>query len=125
MINRKIYYYHRILWIFLKGEITEGLELDHIDHNKLNNSIENLRLVLHKENSKNKSFHIDNTCGITGVNKHQNKWQARICVNGEEIYLGIFDNKADAYVRYKSACKKYGFHKNHGKIITLNEKVSV
>lgn len=42
---------HRLVWMTLKGEIPQGLEINHIDENKENNSIENLELVTHKENN--------------------------------------------------------------------------
>jgi hypothetical protein len=119
IFNYKNYLYHRILWIFLNGEIPEGMELDHINHDKLDNRIENLRLVSHAENNRNASIHKNSTSGVPGVSwhKHIKKWYARIHINKKRIHLGYFNNKADAYVVYKAACRKYGYHANHGKII--------
>lgn len=53
-LNGKQYYLHRLLWETFVGEIPDGYEIDHIDTNPRNNSLENLRLVTHKENCNNK-----------------------------------------------------------------------
>lgn len=45
-------YIHRLVWETFKGEIPKHLEINHIDHNKLNNSLSNLELVSHSENLK-------------------------------------------------------------------------
>ena len=46
---------HRQVWIYHNGEIPSGLLIDHIDRNKDNNQIENLRLATQSENNKNVS----------------------------------------------------------------------
>ena len=72
--------------------------IDHIDNNKSNNNVNNLRWVTLQENSSNRSLNINNTSGTKGVNfiQKQNKWKARIMYNGEYLYLGSFDKKEDA-----------------------------
>lgn len=45
-------YVHRLVWETFMGDIPEGLEINHIDHNKLNNSLSNLELVSHSDNLK-------------------------------------------------------------------------
>ncbi|HAS2179698.1 TPA: HNH endonuclease [Salmonella enterica subsp. enterica] len=52
-MRKKVYLVHRVIWEIHNGKIPDGMEVDHIDHNKLNNNIENLRLVSKKENHKN------------------------------------------------------------------------
>lgn len=52
----KGYRTHRIVWTILKGEISEGMHVDHIDRNKSNNRIENLRLVSNTVNKRKAAY---------------------------------------------------------------------
>ena len=73
---------HRIIWKLLhKEDIPIGYVIDHIDGNKLNNKITNLRLVTKSENARNASFYKNNTTGVVGVyldkkNKDSFYWKA-------------------------------------------------
>lgn len=113
----KRYQAHRIIWEMHYGPIPEGMEIDHIWHNKLDNRIENLRLVTPIENSRNKSKNKNNISGVTGVswNKRDNKWNVYIGVNGKNKYLGSFSDFNQAVDIRKQAELKYQFHENHGK----------
>jgi hypothetical protein len=44
---------HRVIWVYFNGDIPEGMQIDHIDGNKLNNSLSNLRCVTRYENVHN------------------------------------------------------------------------
>lgn len=90
-------------------------EIDHIDHNKQNNRIKNLREVTAAVNSKNKPMKKNSTIHVFGVSKFRNKFRARITVSQKEIHLGVFDNIENAISVRKQAEIKYGFHENHGK----------
>lgn len=48
-----VLYRHRVIWHYFNGEIPIGLQIDHIDGNRKNNRLDNLRLVTHKENMNN------------------------------------------------------------------------
>ncbi len=63
------YQVHRIIWRIHKGEIPKGLEIDHINQNKYDNRIENLRLVTHQENAQNMPQQGRNSSGSTGVKR--------------------------------------------------------
>ena len=63
---------------------------DHINRNKLDNRRENLRICTQQENIWNQGVQKNNTSGYTGVYKRNNKWCARINVNGKQINLGTF-----------------------------------
>lgn len=112
-----IYKVHNLIWILHYEFIPQGFEPDHIDHNGLNNLINNLRLVKHIENQHNISKSKSNTSGITGVyySIPDKKWRARIGVKSKYISLGSFKNLSDAARARKKAELKYGFHKNHGR----------
>lgn len=69
----------------------ENMVIDHINHNKLDNRRENLKICTQKENVRNQVIKKTNTSGYTGVYKRGRKWCARIYVDGQQIYLGTFD----------------------------------
>ncbi|QGZ15006.1 HNH endonuclease [Salmonella phage LPSTLL] len=107
---------HRVIWEMHYGTIPDGMEIDHINHIRDDNRIENLRLASHAENTRNMSKHKYNTSGVTGVcwHKHQRKWVAQIMLDGKYTYLGYFVDFDEAVRRRKSAELNLGFHSNHG-----------
>lgn len=108
---------HRVVWEMHNGKIPNGMMIDHINHNRIDNRIDNLRVVRCIDNKRNSTMQSNNTTGITGVYwcKTYKKWKAAIGVNGKQVSLGYFDNFNDAVNRRKKAEKLYGFHDNHGK----------
>ncbi len=91
--------------------------IDHINHNRSDNSIKNLRSVTHEENLKNMPKKKNNKSGITGVcfEKETGKWRSHITHKGKSIKLGRFENKKDAEMVRLKAELEYGFHENHGR----------
>ena len=89
---------HRLIWVWHYGNIPDNIQIDHIDRNKKNNRIENLRLVTALENRQNMGVRKDNTSGKKGVywDKNANKWASAISYNGKKHYLGIFSKLEDA-----------------------------
>jgi hypothetical protein len=83
--------------------------VDHIDNNKQNNNVNNLRWATVQENTHNKSKHKNNTSGITGVRfrKSSKKWEARLMYNGKENHLGCFETKEKALEARLKAVEKY------------------
>lgn len=82
---------------FLMNCNNKNLVVDHINHNKLDNRKENLRVCTQKENCRNLSLSSKNTSGVIGVNLDKtNKWKAIIMVDNKNIVLGYYDNKDDA-----------------------------
>jgi len=115
-IGTKQYVLHRLAWLYEYGELPEQI-IDHIDHDRTHNAIENLRDVSIKENSKNQRIGKNNKSGHTGVfwNKAKGKWQACVKVDGKNKHLGYFVDMEDAVTARKEANALYGFHENHGK----------
>ena len=68
--------------------------VDHINHNKLDNCLQNLRWCTLSENQHNKSLHKNNTSGHPGVywSKQRNKWRVQIRLNGKLIHCGLYND---------------------------------
>jgi len=117
-IKGKPYVAHRLAWLYVYG-VWPKEQIDHINHDRADNRIINLREVTHQENQKNQSMRKANTSGVCGVSweKGVRKWRARITVKGIKISLGCFADKDAAIRARKSADAKYGFHENHGQPI--------
>ena len=81
-------------------------QIDHIDRDKLNNQIANLREATHSQNMFNKWERHRNTSGIRGVLKRGKKWRALIGHNGQMFYLGSFNTAAEAQFAYAKAAKE-------------------
>ena len=89
--------------------------VDHVDNNKLNNNISNLRWATTVENSRNAKLSKRNTSGIKGVrfNSNAKKWHAQIYIDGIRIHLGYYDNIEEAkQARINKANEAFGEFKN-------------
>lgn len=94
---------HRLIWVWHHGRIPKNLNLDHIDGNKSNNRIENLRLATRSQNSANAPISKRNKSGFKGVQASGEKWSARIRLNGKAHHLGSYTNIEDAAAVYAFA----------------------
>ena len=105
-INLKI---HRLVAQAFLTNHDDKLCVDHIDRDKLNNHISNLRYATKSENSSNRTIGSNNTSGTTGVDFHKNnnKWRARIIKNRTQINLGYFESKEEAIEARNKAEEKY------------------
>jgi len=94
----------KLLSRVLFGE-PEGLDVDHINTNKLDNRRENLRIATHKQNCKNKNKYSNNKSGFKGVSfdKQKQKFRARISIDGKYKHLGLFATADGAHECYKQA----------------------
>jgi HNH endonuclease/AP2 domain len=113
-INSKSYKLHRVIWIMLFNQIPDGFYIDHINGNKIDNRLENLRLATNSQNQQNRPAPKNSSSGYRGVTWHKqvNKWMARICHNQKRITIGFFDTAEQAYEAYKAEAKKLYSHAN-------------
>lgn len=114
-VFNKIYRSHKLAFLYMDGLIPK--EIDHKDHDGLNNKWINLRSVTHKENCKNFKLSERSKTGITGVSfcNTRNKFRATINdFEGNRKSLGYFDDIHLAAKVRKEAEIEYGYHKNHG-----------
>jgi len=115
-VKGEIYLAHRLVWLYVYGHLPTG-GLDHVNHNKLDNRICNLRSVTQKDNNRNASLSKTNTSGVCGVSyrKDRGVFEAYIRVDGILKHLGRFKELADAVIARKNAESFFNFHPNHGK----------
>lgn len=108
-IRRSPYAVHRIIWYLNTGIEPGNLIVDHIDGNKQNNRIENLRLATSSQNRFNQKIRKDNSSGYKGVAwvKDKNKFRAVIHFNGKCKFLGYYKTAIEAHQAYCSAAEKY------------------
>jgi hypothetical protein len=78
------------------------IEADHINGDTLDNRRKNLRPATRLQSAKNHRIQKNNTSGCKGVNKHGNRWRARIGFNGKKLHIGVFDTKAAAEAAYEA-----------------------
>jgi hypothetical protein len=104
-----------VIWKLVYG--TEPEFIDHIDGNRANNRLQNLRSVTKSENGRNTKIRADNTSGAHGVfwDRDLGKWRSRVKVDGRDVYLGAFEKLDDAIASRRAAEPKHGYHPNHGR----------
>jgi hypothetical protein len=96
---------HRLFWLLYYKKDPGDKFIDHIDQNRLNNKIANLRLVTKSQNGLNISLPAHNKTGIIGVHycTTRQKFVALIKINNQTRYLGRFKNIEDAIAARKKA----------------------
>ena len=106
-IKRRYFKVHRLIFLMHHGYLPDVI--DHIDGNKQNNRIENLREATRSQNGYNTKISKHNQSGVKGVSwrKQNQKWRARIYVEKQMISVGDFDNLDDAKVAVEAARLKY------------------
>lgn len=101
---------HRVIM-----DAPSGVDVDHIDHNGINNRRSNMRFCTRSENLQNQRKRLDNTSGFKGVHyyKRTGRWRAYIMRDSKERHLGYFDTPEQAYAAYCRASEylhgEYGF----------------
>ena len=105
----KSYQAHRLVWFYVYGEWPKG-QIDHINRNKSDNRLINLRDCTRSENKQNSGLYKSNKTGFKGVFDKGNTYEAGIRVNGKRIYLGRFKKAKDAYQAYVCAAQKFHTH---------------
>jgi len=110
-IDYKNYRSHRMAWVYMYGE--EANHIDHINHNRSDNRIQNLRSVTQAENNRNMSILNGRTLpmGVTW-DRFNSKYKAQINVDGKTKNLGRYATIEEALAVRKNAEKQYDYHMN-------------
>lgn len=99
----KRYQAHRLIWIIAYG-VEPKDHIDHINGNKTDNRLCNLREVTNRQNQYNqRKPRIDNQSGYLGVSRYGNRWMACIKINGKTSHIGYYDTAEQASEAYKTA----------------------
>lgn len=110
---------HKLVWLFIHGEWVKypDFEIDHVNGDRADNRIQNLRKVTKSLNQRNSSMRKNNQSGVIGVNwvASKRRWIARIWDGPHHRYLGQFTKIEDAAVARAKAERELGYARGHGK----------
>ena len=115
-ISGKVYWGHRLAWLITHGSWPEGV-IDHINGNRSDNRIANLRDASVSQNQFNRRKGTTNTSGFKGIHlfKQTGKYMAYVDKNGKRFNLGSFSRVEDAAAAVKAARESHhGEFCNHG-----------
>lgn len=111
IIDKKKYYAHRLAWLYVEGKWPKD-QIDHINGNRSDNRIANLREVNQKQNSENVLSRTNNTSGERGVVwlKEKKKWRVQIRHNYKSLYFGNYKNFDEAVLVAKKERERLFTH---------------
>ena len=100
---------HRLAWLFGHKEDPGDKQIDHINSDRADNRIANLRLATQKQNMSNLRKRDGTTSVYKGVSwyKRKRKWIAQIRINGKSTHLGCFHDELAAHMAYCQAAQKH------------------
>jgi hypothetical protein len=104
-IDGECFLAHRLAWLYVHGRMPKGV-IDHIDGNRTNNALANLRDVSIRENVLNvKQARANNVCGLLGASlcRKTGRWLAQIRINGKKTNLGRYESPELAHAAYVAA----------------------
>lgn len=105
--NNKSYLAHRLAWFYINGKFPNII--DHINRNKSDNRICNLREATKSQNQCNQKIRKNNTTGVKGVyfDKYRNKFVSELAIDNKKIFIGRFDSIELAEIAINESRSKY------------------
>ncbi len=104
--------------VYLAREILQAgnkEQVDHINHDKLDNRRSNLRIANHTQQKMNRRMFSNNKSGFKGVVFERGRYKATISINGKKVHIGVFDTPIEAAKAYDEKAKVY-----YGEFACLN-----
>lgn len=93
------YFEHRVVWALYYGDYPT-LDIDHINGDRTDNRIANLRLVTMRQNQQNLKWHRKGRLVGASYNKEMKKWKSQISINGETKHIGYYPSEQSAHEAY-------------------------
>ena len=112
-IDRVVHQAHRLAWLYMFGRLP--LFIDHINCDRGDNRLCNLRECERSQNQANRGKQANNTSGFKGVTRHQGKWMGRVNLRGKAYRFSGFDKPEEAAAAYDAAALKI-----HGEFARTN-----
>ena len=108
IFKNKLYQAHRIAWIHYYEEIPDQF-IDHINGDKLDNRILNLRKATYADNTRNRHMSKGEIPfkGVSKLRGYENRYRAYVFLNDKQIHLGVYDTPEEAHAAYCEAAQKY------------------
>jgi hypothetical protein len=109
---------HRAVWTMFNRQLAKGEDIDHINGDRGDNRIENLRICSRAENLRNSQRRKDNSSGFKNVNWNAatESWRVKFFIDGKTKCFGLYKDLDEAVEISKLI--RHSFHKqfaNHGK----------
>lgn len=116
-ISYKIYMLHRLVWAWHYGPAAVDVEIDHKDHDKSNNRIENLRTVSRRGNALNQPLYKNSRSSVTGIQwrPKYRYWEVSVAVGNKRRHVGTFKSYDEALAARNEAYAAEGYTASHGK----------
>lgn len=107
-IDGRLYYAHRLVWLWMFGEWPKAY-VDHVNRDPADNRLKNLRAATNLQNQGNTKLQRNNTTGFRGVSwsRQRQKYTATLRANGKNQHLGVFRCPTAAHLAYCKAAKQH------------------
>lgn len=106
-LDQRNYYAHRLAWFYVHGSFPK--EIDHINGDRTDNRIANLRSCTRTQNNANSKIRRNSASGFKGVswNTQHQKWMAILTKHSKRFHLGFYDTPEDAHKAYCEAAREH------------------
>lgn len=106
-VNGRTYPTHSLIWLYHFGSLPELL--DHVNLDKYDNRVENLRVATTQQNGANRPLNRNNTSGFRGVSFYgpRQKYRAMLGLNGSAVLLGYFNTAKEAKECYDKTAREW------------------